>query len=86
MEQHCKQLEGQKARLEKFLKTGLSKGQTNEELIQDVNFVMRRLEVLEQQAEERAQLLLGDQMPMKRKFEMLQQELIEERNIRDRVI
>jgi len=42
------------------LKTGLSKGQTNEELIQDVNFVMRRLEVLEQQAEERAQLLLGD--------------------------
>lgn len=72
MEEHCKQLEGQKARLEKFLKTGLSKGQTNEELIQDVNFVMRRLEVLEQQAEERAQLLLGDQMPIKRKLEMLQ--------------
>ena len=47
---------------------------------------MRRLEVLEQQAEERAQLLLGDQMPIKRKLEMLQQELIEERNIRDRVI
>ena len=86
MEEHCKQLKGQKTRLEKFLKTGLSKGQTNEELIQDVNFVMRRLEVLEQQAEERAQLLLGDQMPIKRKLEMLQQELIEERNIRDRVI
>jgi hypothetical protein len=34
-------------RLEKFLKNGLSKGGSAEDLVQDVNFVMRRLEMLE---------------------------------------
>jgi len=54
--------------------------------MQDVNFVMRRLEMLEQQAEERSALLLRDQTPAKRKLEALQQQLIEERNMREQVV
>lgn len=70
-------------RLEKFLKQGMSGAP--EDLMQDVNFVMRRLEMLEQQAEERSQMLGGGDQ-WKRKVETLQQQLSEERSMRDKVI
>lgn len=45
--EYSKQVEAQKCRLEKFLKQGIHKGNTAEDLAQDVSFVTRRLELLE---------------------------------------
>jgi len=51
-----------------------------------VTFVQRRLEMLEQSAEQRAQTLMGDQQPLRRKVEQLTQQLAEERQLRERTI
>ena len=53
--------------------------------MQDVNFVMRRLEMLEQQAEERSTMLGGGDQ-WKRKVETLTMQLSEKRGMRDKVI
>lgn len=85
-EEHAKQMEQQKVRLERYLKQGMSKGTTNEDLVQDVNFVSRRLDHLASQAEQRQQNMLNESAPMRQKCEQLQQQLIEERSMRDKVI
>ena len=54
-EAYARELEQQKCRLEKLLKQQtLSKGTSQDDLLQDVTFVQRRLEMLEQSAEQRA--------------------------------
>jgi len=51
----------QKIRLEKLLKQSLNKGSGSpEDVIQEVNFIMRRLEMLEEQSENRTKSLIGD--------------------------
>lgn len=56
-------------RLERYLKQGMSKGTTNEDLVQDVNFVSRRLDHLASQAEQRQQNMLNESAPMRQKCE-----------------
>lgn len=73
--EYSKQMETQKMRLEKFLKQGIHKGNSAEDLAHDVSFVTRRLELLEAQAEERAR----DMTPSGQKIEQLTKELNEER-------
>ena len=80
--EYSKQMETQKMRLEKFLKQGIHKGHTTEELAHDVSLVTRRLEMLEAQAEERAR----DTTPAGQKIEQLQRELNEERQLRENMI
>lgn len=73
-------------RLEKLLKQSLSKGSGSpEDVIQEVNFIMRRLEMLEEQTENRTKSLIGDTQPLKRQVEQLKQELAEERAIKTRL-
>ena len=46
---------------------------------------MRRLEMLEEQSENRAKSMLGDTQPLKRQLEQLKQELAEERAVKQRL-
>lgn len=47
---------------------------------------MRRLQMLEQQSEDRTKSLIGDTQPLKRQVEQLKQELAEERAVKQRLM
>lgn len=47
---------------------------------------MRRLQMLEQQSEDRTKSLIGDSQPLKRQVEQLKQDLAEERAVKQRLM
>ena len=47
---------------------------------------MRRLEMLEENSENRTKSLLGDTQPLKRQVDQLKQELAEERAVKQRLV
>lgn len=55
-------------------------------LITDMGVLQRRLEFLEEQAEERNKQMIQEHAPCRREIQRLQQELVEERDLRSNLI
>jgi predicted nucleic acid-binding Zn-ribbon protein len=91
LEEAVQKADAQKQRLEKFYrnKMGLDapadKAGTNE-LLTEMSVLQRRLEFLEEQAEERNKQMVNEHAPCRREIQRLQQELTEERDLRSNVI
>lgn len=91
MEEAVQKVEAQKQRLDKFYrnKMGLDapadKGSANE-LITEMAVLQRRLEFLEEQADERNKQMISEHAPCRREIQRLQQELTEERDLRSNLI
>lgn len=63
-----------------------SSGQEGNDLNSDVQFIQKQLSYLEQSSEERSKVLLLGQAPLKKEIAKLQQDLREERAMREKVI
>jgi hypothetical protein len=63
-----------------------SGGQEGSDLNSDVQFIQKQLSYLEQSSEERSKVLLLGQAPLKKEIAKLQQDLREERAMREKVI
>lgn len=70
LEDHLKAVESQKARLERIFKGG-SQGEDGCSLEQDVGFISRRLNYLEEQADERTKTIVVGQAPLKKQISKL---------------
>ena len=70
----CSKLENQKNRLENVFKATMKGG--NMDLVDEVQMLVRRIEFLEEQAENRTKTLyLENQEPLQREVDMLKQKL-----------
>ena len=84
-------LEASKARVEKIMKQTLGsksskKPGESEDLMDELNVILRRIEFLEDQSEERQKQSFMEHGPCKRELQRLEQELIEERNDKQRLL
>ena len=91
MEEALQKIESQKQRIEKFYrqKMGLDgpvdKATTND-LMTEMSVLQRRLEFLEEQADERSKQMINEHAPCRREIQRLNQELVEERDLRTNLI
>lgn len=91
LEEAVQKLEAQKQRMEKFYRNKMGLDQPADQsktgtLITDMSVLQRRLEFLEEQAEERNKQVIQEHAPCRRELQRLQQELIEERDLRSNLI
>jgi hypothetical protein len=90
LEEECAKIAGQKKHLEKFFKKklGLQNLREGEEPGEtgDINYMMRRLEHLEEMADERNKLQKNEHAPCRREHERLMGELESEKQSRGKLM
>ena len=78
-------LEAQKSRLEQVFKATMKGG--NQDLIDEVQLLIRRIEYLEEQSEKRTKsLYMENKEPYSREIEMLKSKLAQERDLRETIV
>ena len=65
---------------------GPIENQGTNELMTDVGVLLRRLEFLEEQADERNKAMVSEHAPCRREIQRLTQELVEEKDMRSNLI
>lgn len=85
LQQRVNKLEAQKSRLEQVFKSTMKGG--NMDLIDEVQLLIRRIEMLEEQSDKRSKnTYLENQEPYMREIEMLKSKLMQEREMRDQIV